>query len=371
MTLFPLLNDSVYTSDDRGLVDVSNFIKAVLDENRRSTSQRAFLRFVATLTKNGFDLIAFSDNRDVTMAMRYKIIGVVVLDCLLDVTDEISYDKRTNIVENIRRLFETEKASVESLALLLRTAAQVIGHFARIASTTEIEYLQNLYLTFILQKLIVNLKADSHRYGGALILQQLAINLPQLVYAKRKLILPTLWDLVSDKHAMVRGAAASTLEAVLQLISQREDIGEYIKSALKFIQTGFTSNLPEKILGSLIILNIIASGNVVSGEYFKNTVSCFHLFAAADLQSMVKVSTLFNDVIIKAFQRKDAREQEVRLKVIEIIPKLAATFTPFFLQPNTLTGDQTLLTYAIKHMLNAAKSPIDRDASFLALGSLV
>jgi hypothetical protein len=51
-------------------------------------------------------------------------------------------------------------------------AAQSIGHFARIATGTEIEFLQTFYAN-IAFKLLSNMKCDNHRFSGAVILLQL------------------------------------------------------------------------------------------------------------------------------------------------------------------------------------------------------
>lgn len=322
------------------------------DNYRRSTSARTFSSFIDTLTKNANDLISFNDSRDTALLTRCKVVGMAALDCILDVSDESSPERRSSIAASIHKVLEFDKTPIDtySSTLMLRTAGACIGHFARIASTTEIDRLQQSFMSTY-SKLIFD-DVESRCYAGLYIHYQLAINLPQLVYVKRKTILSMILPFACKKNPLIRDVAALTLDSILLLISQRESMTEHIKTALKSIQEGFSSNSPENILGSLIILDIVSNGTSIS---------------ATDLQALVKLS--FGDVIMKVFQRKDAREIEIRLKVIDVIPKLVSAFTPIFLQMNQ-NSDQTILVYALKHLLNATKSSTDRNNAYLALGKL-
>ena len=320
------------------------------DQSQHLPSQTAFSNLMTRLAGNGLDLLNH-ETRDT----RFKIAGLSVLDCLLDVNDEIMPERRIEIVNHLRKVFDNEKTPLESNIIVIRAAALSIGHFARIASAQEIEFLQNFYLPFAF-KLLGSNRSESNRFAGALILTQLAINSPSLLFARRKLLFSAIWEVVSDKNATVRGAAAEVLEVAFHLVSQRESLNEYLIIALQQIETGFKENTSEKVIGSLLIIDMIVGGNVLSN---------------AELQHMIRDQNLeAQEIIWKVLQRKDSRDVDVKHKVIDIIPNLASAFSCTFSQTNAYTQKSTFLGFTVRYLLETIRGKRDRQIAYISLGKL-
>lgn len=333
--------------------ELTKRVKTIIEyQSQNLPSQVAFSTLMSKLVNNSLDLLNYNEGKDL---FRYKIAGLVIFDCLLDVNDEIMPERRIEISNHICKLLENDKLPLQMNESVLRTASAAIGHFARVATTVEAEFLQNFYFPLSL-KLIGNIRSESHRFSGALILTHLAANSPALIFSKRKMLFSVIWDIVSDKNAMVRTAATAALEASLQVISQRESMSDYIKSAIKQLDVGFASNMAEKIIGSLTILDTIVGGVVVNFTDLYNAIR--------------QQGAQIQDIIWKVLQRKDWRDPEVRLKIMEILPNLAIAFSSTFLQPNSYTGTHTFLTYSTKHLADVINAKKERAAAFQSLGRL-
>ena len=320
------------------------------DQSQHLPSQTAFSNLMTRLAGNGLDLLNH-DTRDT----RFKVAGLSVLDCLLDVNDEIMPERRIEIVNHLRKVFENDKSPLENNIIVIRAAALSIGHFARIASAQEIEFLQNFYLPFAF-KLLGNNRSESQRFAGALILTQLAINSPSLLFARRKLLFSAIWEVVSDKNATVRGAAAEVLEVAFHLVSQRESLTEYLVIALQQIETGFKENTSEKVIGSLLIIDMIVGGAVLTN---------------AELQNMIRDQNLeAQEIIWKVLQRKDSRDVDVKHKVIDIIPNLASAFSSTFSRTNAYTQSSTFLGFTVRFLLETIRAQRDRQIAYISLGKL-
>ena len=320
------------------------------DQSQHLPSQTAFSNLMTRLAGNGLDLLNY-----VTPDTRFKIAGLSVLDCLLDVNDEIMPERRIEIVNHLRKVFENDKAALESNIIVIRAAALSIGHFARIASAQEIEFLQNFYLPFAF-KLLGNNRSESQRFAGALILTQLAINSPSLLFARRKLLFSAIWEVVTDKNATVRGAAAEVLEVAFHLVSQRESLTEYLVIALQQIETGFKENTSEKVIGSLLIIDMIVGGAVLTN---------------LELQDMIRDQNLeAQEIIWKVLQRKDSRDVDVKHKVIDIIPNLASAFSSTFSRPNAYTQSSTFLGFTVRFLLETIRAKKDRQIAYISIGKL-
>ena len=243
------------------------------DHSRHLPSQSAFTELMNHLTDSGYELLAHPE-------AVYKLAGISVLDCLLDINEDLVPDRRIQIAGKLRNVFENDKLGIgESGILILRICAHAIGHLARIASTSEIEYLQDFYYptamrlvdtkyqksstSIISTSTAASSSSDFFKLSGCLILKQLAKNSHAIIYSKRKLVFASLWEVVCDKSAVVRDASASCLLACFILVSQREKMEDWVDKALNQVQSGFESNQAEKIIGSLLILDIVIGGQLV------------------------------------------------------------------------------------------------------------
>lgn len=244
-------------------------IQGLIDDqqSQNSFSLTTFSELLNQFVISSLDLLNYTDSRDTS---RCKLAGLIVFDCLLDVTDDLRPERKFEIANHLCKILESDKLPMSSNEIVLRTAALSVGHFVRIASRTEVDHFGGIAFQLAL-KLIGDARSEMHRFAGALTLSQLSKNAPAFIYIRRQNIFAVLWDLVCDKSAKVRDAAAEALEAGLQVVAQRENMEEYLQQALTQINAGFQANTLEKNLSSLIILDIIVNG-VISAQDLQNTI---------------------------------------------------------------------------------------------------
>ncbi len=316
------------------------------EQSRTSSSPAVFSSVMSKFADSGLQLIGHTDQKDL---VKIKMAGIVIFDCLFDINDELAPERRNEISNFLMKIFDNDRHEV-----VLNAAASAIGHFARVASTSELDNLQAFYFPFAME--LLEKSSESQRYAGAIVLNQLAINSPALIFSRRRDLFQRIWDKLSDKSYLVRQACAHTLNATLQLTSQRETMNEYIATALSKIKEGLPKTSPaEKTIGSLTILNIILRGVIIS---------------IADLQKIIQARENIQDVIWRVLQRKDPNDPaEVRAKVIEIIPNLASAFPVIFVQRNSYTTG-SFLEHVIKYLKDIIQAKRDRGHAFVALGKL-
>ena len=355
--LEPLVGKFLFSNDVTS-ADLAESIKTLLNTQLQSnTSAATFSEILTKIAYSGFDLINY-ESKD----SKCKIAGLTVFDCMLDINDDISPGRRIEIVHFLRKVLDNDKIPLDTNGPVLRFAASIIGHFARVGSTIEVEVLQNFHVPLV-SRLLKDIKSDCHKFAGALLMTQLSLNSPALIFSRRKELFASIWDVVSDKNYVVREVAAEALETGLKLLSQRsnEATEEYLKQALRQIDIGFIAgNSVEKANGGLMIFDILLQGVIVS---------------STELQVKMKEQGLsFEDMIWKVLQKKDSKDADIRKKVIDIIPNLAKTFSNTFLLSNEYTNQSSFLQFTVKYLLDLVKGKkvaYDRPLAYIALGKLV
>lgn len=342
-----------YLNGDCMLDEYGEAVKAFIVQYSQNLGQMLFSSSMNKLVTYALDLLNHHDTKDI---VKHKLAGLIIFDCLIDINDEIIPERRIEISNHIFKVLENDKLSLIVNEVILRTASSSIGHFARVASSSEAEFLQNFSFPLAL-KLLRDTKSDSHKFSGALILTQLAQNSPTLIFSKQRQVFAEICEIMSDKSPMVRSAAATALESVLRVIAQRESMSEYIKSAFKQVDSGLSATPQERIIGALCILDTILDGSVLTmGEV---------------INAMRQYSIHPQDLIWKVLMRKDAKDLDVRRKVLEIIPNLARSFGNTFLQSNNyLTPPNNFLSYTTKFLIDLILEKKERVAAFLALTKL-
>mmetsp|Transcript_26418 Transcript_26418/g.39200 ORF Transcript_26418/g.39200 Transcript_26418/m.39200 type:complete len:2632 (+) Transcript_26418:19-7914(+) len=337
--------------EEEPTADVSRKMLQAIEDQAQNLPSQMFSNLISRMVDSGINLLNY-DIRD----SQYRVVGLVVLDCLLDVNDEIMPERRIEIANQLRKVLENDKQNIETTGIVLRKAADSIGHLARVASTTEIEFLQDFYVANAI-KWLSNQRSDAHKFSGVLILEQLALNSPALIYAKRKNFFSAIWDVIFDKNVMVRVAAAESLNAVVVLVSQREPTDEYIRLALHETEIGFNSTAIEKVHGAMLIFDSLLAPSVIPPNDLLTTVR----------NVSMKLQDLFWDVL----QRKDHKDPHIRQKVLVLIPKLASLSQATFIQQNQYTSPLNFLSYSVRHMLDVIYAQKDRATAYIALGNLL
>lgn len=326
-------------------------MRLAIEEQSQHLPSQMFSNLISRMVESGISLLNY-DLRD----SQYRIVGLMVLDCLLDISDEIMPERRIEIANQLRKVLENDKQNLEANANVLRIAAECIGHLARVASTTEIEFLQDFYVTNAI-KWLGDMRSEARRFSGVLILTQLAINSPALIFVKRKVYFGVIWDVITDKISIIREAAAESLQAAMVVISQRENTDEYLRLSLNQLESSFVSTTSnDRVHGAMLIFSILLNSSIVPSNELLNTIR--------------NVNLRLQDLFWEVLQRKDSRDLSIRYKVISLIPQMAATSPQTFLQSNQYTVPNNFLTYAVHHLLDVIRGMKDRSVAYIALGDL-
>jgi hypothetical protein len=180
-------NDRLYNESEPA-PEVSRKLLQAIEDQAQNLPSQMFSNLISRMVDSGINLLNY-DLKD----SQYRIVGLVVLDCLLDVSDELMPERRIEIANQLRSCLENDRQNIETTGAVLRKAADCIGHLARVASTTEIEFLQDFYVTNAI-KWLSDTRSDPHRFSGLLILTQLSINSPALIFMKRKSYFQAIWE---------------------------------------------------------------------------------------------------------------------------------------------------------------------------------
>lgn len=104
-------------------------MRQAIEAEAQNLPSQMFSNFISRLVSSGINLLNF-DLKDT----RNRIVGLVVLDCLLDISDEIMPERRVEIANQLRKVLENEKQNIETTGDVIRKAA---GWFERSASLDD------------------------------------------------------------------------------------------------------------------------------------------------------------------------------------------------------------------------------------------
>lgn len=334
---------------------------AIEEQLQLLSSPVAYSNLVSHLNESAQHLIRFESKQ---YGNRYKMDGISVLDCLLDINDEVKPERRMQMGEILKRILDNEKMLDNNTEIVLRMAIMALGHLARVATISEIEELQQSYLPTALSWLS-DYKSEVHRYCGALLVRQFALNSPEIIFATmiRDDLFEVMWELVGDRNKIVRNAAKEALEEILVLVSQRESVYKYIRLALVKVNDGLHTNLSlssssssssilsskdnERVVGALLIYNIMLNGRVVP---------------TSELISIMKeMDMLVEESISQVLLRRTSKNSDVRSIVIELIPILARAFGHIFLQIIPFSQPKTILAFCVEYLIEEIHNKHDKD----------
>ena len=171
------------TLDFKDREEQSRMLVSEIEDYSRHVSEATVMDLLNELTESGYELLKQKD-------LNWKVAGIVVLDCLLHLDDDVvggggqsnvhavavnvvqqnivnNEQRRINIANQIRYVFQSDEMGLEAGNVVLREAALFIGHLARIASTVEmIDYLKTFYYPIAINMLT---KENNHfpNLGGS------------------------------------------------------------------------------------------------------------------------------------------------------------------------------------------------------------
>ena len=106
-------------------------------QSRSMHSQKDFLKLLDKFFSDANELINTEYREHNT---KFRMSGVIILDSLIDINDENSSNRRIDISNSLRKVFN-QKFTVELYDILFKYTSIAIGHLARVCvSTTGIFY---------------------------------------------------------------------------------------------------------------------------------------------------------------------------------------------------------------------------------------
>ncbi|KAI9000239.1 armadillo-type protein [Gaertneriomyces semiglobifer] len=291
----------------------------------REVSGEAFAKFINDVNKRIFELIHSNDSSD-------KIGGILAIDKLIDFDGEENTTKTTRFANYLRIVLPGHDPQITLLA------AKALGRLALCGGTLTAEFVE-----FEVKRALEWLQGDRHearRYAAVLVIRELAVSAPTLIYAFVGQILDLIWVGLRDPKVVIREGAADALSATLALVQVRENRQrkQWYQKILEETQRGFKTASADTIHGSLLTLR--------------------ELISHKGMYPAEKYRTLCESVL----KYKDHRDGLVRRTVILMIPVLAQ-FDPADFVTAYLNG-------CMAYLLSQLKKDRDRSAAFIAIGKV-
>ncbi|KAI8836345.1 armadillo-type protein [Chytridium lagenaria] len=268
----------------------------------REISGDHFTKFMNDINRRIFDLINSSDTSD-------KIGGIVAIENTTKITRFANY---------LRIVLPGTDPQISVLA------AKALGRLALPGGTLTAEFVE-----FEVKRALEWLQGDrneSRRYAAVLVLRELSISAPTLLYAYVLQIMDLIWVALRDSKVGIREAGADALSACLMLIQSREsqDKKNWYKKMFDEAERGLIR---------------ASSGESIHGS----------LLAYKDVSEMI-------------MRFKDHKDSLVRGTVIALCSSLAV------FDPDTFVG--LYLSGSMSYLLAQLKKEKDRSAAFIAIGKV-
>ncbi|KAF7309821.1 Serine/threonine-protein kinase TOR [Mycena indigotica] len=294
------------------------------------------------ISRRLFELIHSSNGID-------NIGGLVAIDHLIDAEGEVAIESQHNLFRfynYVKHLLPNPDAS------LILAASKTLGHILAVGGPAFGESFmeQQVQSAILLTGSTHGGSSEKHdslgmaRYAGALILKELALNMPaQFVPHLPAVLDGAVLAPLRDSRLVVREAAAELLAACLEISAQRErqshnstQPGGYLAKILADAQAGLKYTQPEVIHGSLFAYRELL---LHAGGFMKDS---------------------FIETAEAVLSFRANRDAAVRRMVVSMIPTLASYNTPAF-------KDQ-ILHKAMNHLFSQLDKKDERDYALMAIG---
>ncbi|KAH9264533.1 hypothetical protein BASA83_012004 [Batrachochytrium salamandrivorans] len=284
----------------------------------------ALTKFTNDLNRRIFELIQSQDVDE-------KIGGVTALDKLIDLDGgEENLTKVTRFANYLRIILPGTDPRITV------SACSALGHLARNTGTLATEFVE-----FEVKRALEWLQGDRHearRFAAVLVLKELALNAPTLLYVFIPQIIDLVWVGLRDPKFSVREGAANALSQSLALVQVRENQirRQWYRRIFEEMQNGLKMSSSDAIHGSLLALRelLIHAPKFVEGRY---TEVC--------------------EIVLRY---REHRETLIRQTIIQIIPDLAL-FDPVQFANN-------YLGVYVGYLLMQIKRDKEHSMAFLAIG---
>lgn len=320
-TLFLYLRNKNEEIRNKAACELKEYVVSTSREMQRD----AFILFNNDINRKIYELVHSSDNYE-------KQSGVIVIDKLIDYDGEENTVKITRFANYLRIVLPGSDTQTMILA------SKALGRLAVPGGTLTSEFVE-----FEVKRAMEWLQGDRYenrRLAAVLVLRELALNSPTLIYSYVSQIFDLIWVALRDSKVMIRNSAADSLSACLEIIHQRESqlcIQWYVK-ILEEAHHGLKTNNSDYIHGSLLAYRelLLKSGTFMHEKY-----------------------TDVSEIILSY---KDYKEGLIKRTVISLIPTLASYNSEKFV---------VLYLYKCMHyLLGQLKKNRDRTNPFVAIGQV-
>lgn len=258
--------------------------------------------------------------------------GIYAIDALVDadgVDATMKYTRFTNSLKTILRGKDMNPMRPAAVALgkLCRPGGLLISDLVESEVNMAFEWLQND-------------RVEERRYSAVLVLRELAINAPTLMYQYIQTVFELIWVGLRDPRQQIREASAETVSACFQIIRDRDQEMKQIFMGKIYSECrqGFRVNTVEYTHGSLLVLKeLLEQGGMFMQEHYQE---------ACDI----------------VFRHKDHREPTIRNTVVLLIPDLASYSPADFAQ--------SWLHKFMVYLSGMLKKDKERNDAFLAIGNV-
>ncbi|KAI9455690.1 armadillo-type protein [Lactarius psammicola] len=312
-TIFLGLGNKSLETRLQSALELRRYVATMVDE---MSSDAAIKPWEDSINQRLFDLVHSPHSHD-------KLGGILAVDHLLDVHGEETIE----FEHNLFRFYNYVKSLLPNEDL----------NIAGIGGAAFGEHLMD----YEVPAAIGLLQGDKQelRYGGVLILKELARNSPVYFHSHIDLVFDKILVPIRDPHVIVREGAAELLAACLEIVAQKERQGRtaHLSKILADAQAGLKMSQPTEIIhGALLTYReLLLHGGMFMRENFMDTV-----------ESILRFGT--------------SRDPFVRKMVITLIPTLAVY--------DTQTFGEHFLHGAMGHLLTLLDKSNDRESVFAAIG---
>ncbi|KAI8371602.1 armadillo-type protein [Radiomyces spectabilis] len=218
---------------------------------------------------------------------------------------------------------------------VMTPAARAMGRLAVSSSTVTADIVDTQ-----VEHALEWLQDDRSRLAAVLVLRELAVNAPTLIYAYVPRILDLIWLALRDSRHLIRENAADCLSQCLEIVQQRETPMRktWYSRIWDEVNRGLRSTSVDSIHGSLLAMRELL------------------------LHAGMFMTDMYKDVCNITLRLKDARDGLIRRTVVSIIPTLAsydpATFAEHYLHKS------------MSHLLNLLRKDRDKRDAFVTIGEV-
>ncbi|KAI8062483.1 armadillo-type protein [Gongronella butleri] len=282
-------------------------------------SDDTLIRLTNDINKRIFELAHGSDIHE-------KLGAIIAIDRLIDIEPEGNSSRYHSYLSLMLPYNDPQ---------VMIPAARALGRLAQSTSTFTADFVDTQ-----VEHALEWLQVERSRLAGVLVLRELAINAPTLIYAYVQRILETVWLALRDSRPLIRENAANCLSQCLDIVQQRETPlrRTWYNRIWQEVLHGLRHGTVESIHGSLLVMRELL------------------------LHAGMFMTDMYRDVCDDTLKFKDYRDVLIRKTVVAIIPTLASY------DPSTFA--ELYLRKSMNHLLGLLRKDRDKRDAFITIGKV-